>query len=71
MKIPPITCSTTHKQNINFSAKISPENINKFKSAKKDFLEAGGVVCLTSIPMILVVLAHELWNKISENRNKK
>ena len=37
----------------------------KFKSNTKDFFEAAGVVCVTSIPMFLYLLAFHFYEKYS------
>ena len=41
----------------------NPFTLKKFKSDSKDFFEAAGVVCATSIPMFLYLLCYHLYDK--------
>ncbi len=44
--------------------------LKKFKSDSRDFFEAAGVVCATSIPMFLYLLCYHLYDKhIRKKRN--
>ena len=57
MKIYPV--NQVHKNTFkgkNFTTK-------KLQSNTKDFFEAAGVVCVTSIPMFLYLLAYHLYEK--------
>lgn len=42
----------------------------KFKSNTKDFFEAASVVCVTSIPMFLYLLAFHFYEKYSKKNSK-
>lgn len=42
--------------------------VKKFKSDTKDFFEAAGVVCLTSIPMFLYIAGYHLYERYFKNK---